>query len=138
MTLFNLVLNKQQSRILVDAANDLQFASDPYIAAHKPKSVLCMPLLFRGNVVSVLYLENTLSKGVFSKSRLMMLRLVASQAVISIENARLYTQLARYNRTLEEKVAQRTTQLQEANQAKSMFIRTMSHEVGVFILMPPR
>jgi GAF domain-containing protein len=95
----------QQARILVDAATDPQFLHDAYIVSRRPKSVLCTPLVFRGRVVSVLYLENNLSKGVFSTTRLTALRLVASQAVISIENARLYAQLAKNNRLLEAKVS---------------------------------
>jgi signal transduction histidine kinase len=63
-------------------------------------------------------------------------KLLSSQATISIENARLYTQLERHNRTLESRVYQRTQELREAqagaeraNNAKSMFLSTMSHEI---------
>jgi PAS domain-containing protein len=53
-----------------------------------------LPLINQGKLIGVLYLENTLAPGVFTAPRIALLKLVASQAAISLENTRLYHDLA--------------------------------------------
>ena len=53
------------------------------------RSILCVPLLNQAKLTGVLYLENTLTPHVFTPSRLTVLKLLASQAAIALENARL-------------------------------------------------
>ena len=81
--------------MLDDASQSRQFGRDPYILAHKPKSVLCMPLLNKGKLTGVLYLENNLTTNAFTPERLEVIRVLSSQAAISIDNARLYSDLER-------------------------------------------
>src|SRR5206468_4320266 len=57
------------------------------------RSVLCLPLITQGKLVGVLYLENNLAPRVFTPSRIAILKLLASQAAISLENTRLYRDL---------------------------------------------
>jgi GAF domain-containing protein len=52
-----------------------------------------LPLLNQGKLIAVLYLENNLSPHVFTPARIAVLKLLASQAAISLENARLYRDL---------------------------------------------
>jgi PAS domain S-box-containing protein len=59
--------------------------------------VFCLPLIKQGKLVGVLYLENNLAPGVFTSNRLATLELIASQAAISLEQARLYAQLSQEN-----------------------------------------
>jgi PAS domain S-box-containing protein len=56
--------------------------------------VLCLPLLNQAKLIGVLYLENNLAPRVFASARLAVLKLLASQAAISLENTRLYRDLA--------------------------------------------
>ncbi|MGF6171639.1 PAS domain S-box-containing protein [Pseudomonas moraviensis] len=79
---------------LDDAAADPLFVADPYIQQRGARSILCLALMNQARVVGALYLENNLSAGVFSPARLAVLQLVASQAAISLDNARLYRDLA--------------------------------------------
>ena len=58
------------------------------------RSVLCLPLLNQAKLIGVLYLENNLAPRVFSPARIAVLKLLASQAAISLENTRLYRDLA--------------------------------------------
>ncbi len=94
--------------VLLDEANQTsEFADDAYFIEQKPKSVLCIPILHQGKLIAILYLENNLTTAAFPPERLKLLKLICSQAAISIKNATLYN-------TLEQKVAERTQQLSQA------------------------
>ncbi len=97
-----------ESVVLADAAREGRFTKDPYVAARRPRSVLCAPLFNQGALVAVIYLENNLSEGAFTSDRLEVLRLLSGQAVLSIHNATLFA-------TLEHKVEERTHELREKN-----------------------
>ncbi|HET6609713.1 MAG TPA: AAA family ATPase [Rhodopila sp.] len=88
------VLRVRESVILDDAAAQSRFAADPYIQARRTRSVLCLPLLNQSKLVGVLYLENNLAPRVFAPGRITVLKLLASQAAITLENSRLYRDLA--------------------------------------------
>jgi PAS domain S-box-containing protein len=88
------VLRTRESVILDDAATRSPFAADPYIRQRQARSVLCLPLLNQAKVIGVLFLENNLAPCVFAPARIAVLKLLASQAAISLENTRLYQDLA--------------------------------------------
>lgn len=83
----------KKSLILDDASLDIRFNHDPYIKEKKPVSILCMPVIGKKNIQGVLYLENNLMAGVFTKERLNVLGILIAQVVISMENSRLYEKL---------------------------------------------
>jgi PAS domain S-box-containing protein len=91
--IINYVVRTHQPVILNDATHTGNFTNDPYIRHHQPQSILCLPLLNQGKLVSVLYLENKLAAGAFTIERSQILRLLSSQAAIAIENAKLYSKL---------------------------------------------
>src|SRR5271166_2088634 len=91
------VIRTRESVILDDAASSALFSTDPYVQLRRPRSVLCLPLVKQANLVGVLYLENKLTFGVFTPGRLTVLELLTSQAAISLDNARVYTELAQEN-----------------------------------------
>ncbi|MCU0544844.1 MAG: AAA family ATPase [Oscillatoriaceae cyanobacterium Prado104] len=101
----------RENLVLDNAAESGQFTQDTYIKAAQSKSILCVPLLDRGKLSAILYLENDLATNAFTPERVEALTIIASQAAISIENATLYEQLEEYNRDLEQKVAERTEEL---------------------------
>jgi PAS domain S-box-containing protein len=90
VSLLQYVLRIRESTILDDAMAQPPFAADPYIRQHQVRSVLCLPLINQGQLIGVLYLENKLTPGVFAPARIAVLKLLASQAAISLENTRLY------------------------------------------------
>ncbi|NJN30352.1 MAG: GAF domain-containing protein [Synechococcales cyanobacterium RM1_1_8] len=100
-TVINYVYRCREAVILDDALTSAQFASDPYIQASQSRSLLCLPLLNQGKLLGLIYLENSIATGVFSRDRLEVLNILAAQAAISIENARLYGQMATLNRAYE-------------------------------------
>ena len=81
--------------ILDDASSPNPFATDEYLAKTRMRSLMCLPLVNQGKLVGVLYLENELTSHAFTPARSGILRLFVSQAAISLENARLYTELRR-------------------------------------------
>ncbi len=123
--IINYVARTQKNMVLDDAVNEGQFIRDPYIVATQPKSILCTPLLHQGKVNGILYLENNLTTSAFTPERVEILRILSAQAAISIENSRLYEQLESYNRTLEQKVSERTEELQERNQELSSTLKKL-------------
>ncbi len=90
ISLVNTVKRSLKPLVIVDARVSFQLASDRYIEQHQPISVLCIPILNQGQLIGVLYLENNLTVGAFTSDRIEVLNLLASQAAISLENARLY------------------------------------------------
>jgi signal transduction histidine kinase len=106
----------QENLVLEDAAEQPLFEADPYLQLHRPKSVLCVPILNQGKRLGILYLENKLVAGAFTSDRLEVLKILCSQAAVSLENALLYEQLEDYSHTLEGKVRERTQELQEKNE----------------------
>ncbi|HEX3034241.1 MAG TPA: sigma 54-interacting transcriptional regulator [Thermodesulfobacteriota bacterium] len=94
-TILNYVKRTCESVVLADAINDPQFAKDPYIVQKRPKSVLCAPILLQGKFIGILYLENSLTTDAFTQDRVEVVRILSSQAAISLENARLYDEMKR-------------------------------------------
>ncbi|OYE01553.1 trifunctional serine/threonine-protein kinase/ATP-binding protein/sensor histidine kinase [Nostoc sp. 'Peltigera membranacea cyanobiont' 232] len=130
----NYVSRTSETLVLDDARRETTFANDPYIIQWQPKSLLCTPIHNRGQIVGILYLENSLTTGAFTQNRLEVLRLLTAQAAISLQNAMLYNNLAvakaqleDYNHTLEQKVEQRTLELNEKNQHLSETLEQLQH-----------
>jgi PAS domain S-box-containing protein len=84
----------QESVILDDASARGAFANDAYIARVRARSVLCLPFVKQGRLIALLYLENHLAAGAFTPARIAVLKVLASQAAMTLENARLYRDLA--------------------------------------------
>ena len=93
MAVIQFVARALQTVVLEDAANQGEFINDPHIRRHGIKSLLCAPLLSRGRLIAILYLENNLTTHAFTPGRVELLQMLLSQAATSIENARVYTKL---------------------------------------------
>src|SRR5271166_2064413 len=87
------VVRTQESVILDDASAQNPFSADTYIPRHHARSILCLPLINQAKLIGLLYLENNLTPHVFTPTRMAVLKLLASQAAISLENTRLYRDL---------------------------------------------
>ena len=87
------VARTRESVLLPDASGDKKFSGDDYVGQRHARSILCLPLLKETRLVGALYLENNLAPHVFTSDRIVVLKLLASQAAISLENIRLYDDL---------------------------------------------
>lgn len=87
------VAKTREPLILNDASSDPRFAADPYVRRVRPRSALCAPICRQDALVGVIYLENNLMRQAFTRERLEIVNLLAAQAAISLDNARLYQDL---------------------------------------------
>jgi signal transduction histidine kinase len=83
------VANTRQSILLDDAANHGDFTLDAVIMRRNIRSLLCIPLLKRTELVAILYLERADTLGAFEADRIALIEVLASQLVGLIENMRL-------------------------------------------------
>ena len=92
-SIVNYVVRTHEFVILDDAAGQSRFVGDTYFSQHHVRSVLCLPLITQGKLVAIMYLENSLASHVFTTQRISVLKLLAAQVSISLENTQLYADL---------------------------------------------
>ena len=92
--LIQYVKNTREVVVIDNLETDLPVLDD-FLIAHQPKSLLCLPLLNQGHLIGILYLNNKLTSGVFTRDRITIINFLCTQTAISLENARLY-QLERH------------------------------------------
>lgn len=121
--LVNYVMRTGETVVLDDAALDPTFGLDPYIVSEKTRSTVCVPIVRQNRIKGGLYLENNLARGPFTRTHMEALKILCSQAAISLENAALYEEVQEHSRILEHKVAQRTSELKQTNEQLSHALR---------------
>ena len=89
------VLNGGGAIVLNDAATTREFIRDAYFKSRKPQSILCVPFNRHGSLAGAIYMENSVASGVFTEDRIEIIKLLAAQTSISVENAELYHRQAR-------------------------------------------
>ncbi len=90
--------------VVSDATDDDRFARDPYFAGLDSCSLLAVPIIGRGTLQAVLVLENRLIRGAFTTERLDVVKLIAGQLAVSLDNAQVY---ANYRRVADEQAVLR-------------------------------
>ena len=70
--------------------NDPQMMSRPSVVAFKIRSVLCVPLVKKDNIIGTIYLDSRKATKAFTKEDLEFLQTFANLAAIAVENARLF------------------------------------------------
>ncbi|HKO48606.1 MAG TPA: AAA family ATPase [Polyangiaceae bacterium] len=119
------VVRTQDTVVVDDASHEPEYARYAYVQQNAVKSLLCLPILNQGKLIAILYAENNATTHAFTAQRLSLLRVIASQAAISITNARLYD-------SLEEKVAARTLELREKTRDITVMLNCMQQ--GIFTI----
>jgi signal transduction histidine kinase len=115
-----------------------EYADSPFVQIIKQtsmKSFVAVPLKSDNEVTGVLYVMSAIPQK-FQDEDVGLLSALATQATISINNARLYQQVRLHAEQLETRIAERTQELQQLNQQleqashhKSEFLANMSHEL---------
>jgi predicted ATPase/HPt (histidine-containing phosphotransfer) domain-containing protein len=111
--------------VIDDAAQDATYCEDPHVRAQGVKSVLCMPVLHQSKLLAILYVENNAAARAFTPQRLRLLQVIASQASISITNARLYD-------SMEDRVEARTRELAQKKRDVEAMLNSMQQ--GLFTI----
>jgi len=101
----NFVSRSKEALVLENAEHSPVYGRDKDIVERQVRSVLCAPLLLRGELEGVLYLENNAADGVFTNERVFLLQHLSGQIAISIDNALGY-------QLLEDKVLERTKHIE--------------------------
>ena len=89
----NLVIRTRESALLEDGSRPGPVWESAFGARAPPRSAVCLPLLRQGRLAGVLYLENSQAAYAFTAQRMAVLEVLAAQAAIALENARLYGDL---------------------------------------------
>ncbi len=126
LSILNYVSRTLDDLVLDNASEEFKFNSDPYIRGNNIKSVLCTPIIYQGSLTGILYLENNITTRAFTPERLNVLKILSSQAAISIEIATIYQGLERLvqERTLiiEEQKKELERQIELAGQIQSALL----------------
>jgi signal transduction histidine kinase len=122
------VARTKDSVLLHDASSEKQFLADEYIHRHHARSILCLPLLKETRLVGMLYLENNLAPHVFTPDRIVILKLLASLAAISLENIRAEAEA----RESEQRYREVQMELAHANRVATMgqLSASIAHEIN--------
>jgi PAS domain S-box-containing protein len=83
----------KDSVLLHDAAEANPFSADEYMRARRPRSVLCLPLLRQSGLIGVIYLENNRTSKALAPARIAVLKRLATEAAMSLENLHLSSDL---------------------------------------------
>jgi anti-anti-sigma regulatory factor len=96
------VSRSRQPVIIGEAQLPTEFADDPYLREHRPKSLLCLPLVHHDRLLGVWYAESETASDL-RQGTIELLQLLAGQAGSALANARLYEQLKEASLELSDK-----------------------------------
>ncbi len=99
--------------VLENASEEGEFKDNPEVQEMGLKSVFCLPLIKQSKLVGILYLENRLSDSVFTPGKTEMTGLLASQAAISLENARLVDEMKQTEEQIKASLKEKEVLLKE-------------------------
>jgi adenylate cyclase len=94
-TILNRVVNDRHAVLTTNAQEDPRFEGQESIAALNLRSILCVPLLLKQNLIGLIYADNRIRSGLFTKRHLELLTAFSNQAAVAIENARLFASVRR-------------------------------------------
>ncbi|NPV39246.1 MAG: SpoIIE family protein phosphatase [Brevinematales bacterium] len=86
-------LQKDEELLVEDAQEESLFATDPYIIRQMVRSLLVVPVYRVGRRVGLVYLENNMGPGMFTRERIGTLRILLAQASIALQNVDLLSRV---------------------------------------------
>jgi DNA-binding NtrC family response regulator len=107
-TIIDQVIRDRRAVIVSDAISDRRYGSAQSVVDLKLSSVMCVPLLYRNDLLGVLYMGNDAITGLFTEKDLALLQVWASQASLAVHAALLLNDLKMSNRNLREQLRRRS------------------------------
>ena len=92
-TIIQRVIESGESILTTNAQQDARFGGQQSIITHNLRSILCVPLKVKNDLIGVIYTDNRIRSGIFTESELDLLKAFSNQAAIAIDNARLFVTL---------------------------------------------
>ena len=92
-TIVQRVIDSGAPIVTTNAQDDQRFQGQESIVAFNLRSILCVPLKVKNDVIGVIYNDNRIRTGIFSDTERDLLVAFSNQAAVAIENARLYSSL---------------------------------------------
>lgn len=89
-TVVNRVITEGQPILTTNAQEDPRFGGQESIVVYNLRSILCVPLKVKDELIGVIYADNRIRSGIFTESERDLLAAFANQAAVAIENARLF------------------------------------------------
>ena len=87
--------------LTTNAQADPRFDAQMSVAAYQLRSILCVPLKLKNELIGVLYVDNRAHAGIFKENDLELISAFADQAAVAIDSARLFEELQESHRELE-------------------------------------
>jgi PAS domain S-box-containing protein len=94
-TIVQKVIDAGEGILTTNAREDQRFSGQESVIAFNLRSILCVPLMVKTELIGVIYTDNRIRTGIFSESDRDLLIAFANQAAVAIENARLFSSLKR-------------------------------------------
>ncbi len=94
-TIVRRVMNDGKPVLTTNAKEDPRFVNQESVIAYNLRSILCVPLKVKDNIVGVIYTDHRIQQSIFTPADRETLMAFADQAAIALENARLYASIQR-------------------------------------------
>ena len=111
------------------------FENDRYLRERNPASILCTPVSVKEKNIGVLYLENDIVENAFTEERLNVLQVLLSQAAISLENAKFFTEINDLNRKLQREAKEKDRAEKALKESRERLRTILDHvQAGIVIV----
>lgn len=125
-------LDEKAIILLADDAENLAPEDQAILERHQAKTVLLVPLVIRDKVMGLAELYTVRGRA-YSRRELLFVQTLANYLATGLENAHLFEALRQANEELEQRVAQRTEELQSRNQELDAFAHTVAHDLQAIL-----
>ncbi len=100
-TIVSQVANSGIPIVTTNAQADPRFSAQESVVGYNLRSIVCVPLKFKGSVTGVIYVDNRIRTGLFGERERDLLAAFSNQAAIAIENARQFQQVTELKNLLD-------------------------------------